>query len=85
MPANPNSAITRVLYRGRETEAHVLEADNFAAYHGEDGALVLDLTRYQGDTSKPVETFRFRLCPEDAAKLKWAQDDYARRNAQVSQ
>lgn len=71
MSEDPNSTVKRVAFRGKETETHLLTADNMSVRRGPDGGAVLELFAYN-DKGRAVESFRFYLCPEDRARVREA-------------
>lgn len=63
------STIERITYRGRESRACVLTADNASLYRNADtGELCIALHRYS-EAGKPLETYEFRLCLQDQQRL----------------
>ena len=69
MQDNPNSTVKRVQHRGKETEAHLLTADNMSIRVAPDGSLVMELFRYD-KSDRATESYRFYICPEDRARLR---------------
>ena len=65
---NPNSMVERVSLRGRETVTHLLTADEISIRADNAGGLLLELFR-RDNAGKPVESYRFHLCPEDTVTL----------------
>lgn len=80
------SRITRVRHGARETVTQVLDSDEFAAYQGADGRLVVELFR-KGDKGRLVESYRFAFSPDDSAHVHRETADFLRRHkaATVSQ
>lgn len=73
--AHSDSCVERVTFRGRETVTHLLTADNMSVrsvHLGADGALVVELFRYDDKTGRAVESYRFTYGPEDRLRLKQA-------------
>jgi hypothetical protein len=64
------STVSLIKYGRKETETHLLTADNTSVMiTPESGELTLMLHRY-GKDGKPIETYAFRLCPEDRKRVK---------------
>lgn len=69
---NPTSKIERVKLRGRETSTTLATVDDLIV-HADGGAgsegVVLEFVVWGADT-KPLESYRITVCPEDASRIR---------------
>lgn len=66
---DPTSRIERVKLAGRESSTHLADVDDLILYRTDTGGLIVEFVRWN-DLSKPVESYRITLCPEDTARLR---------------
>lgn len=69
--SDTGTRVERIKYRGKETAALILSADNMSVRYAADGTVIAELFRY-GSDNRAIEGYQFHFAGDDAERLRVA-------------